>query len=40
MPLLAVRDLSVAFDVEGAEVEAVRHVSFDIERGASLALVG
>jgi len=40
MPLLAVRDLSVAFDVEGAPVEAVRHVSFDIERGASLALVG
>jgi microcin C transport system ATP-binding protein len=40
MPLLAVRDLSVSFDVEGAEVQAVRHVSFDIERGASMALVG
>ena len=40
MPLLAVRDLSVSFAVEGAEVEAVRHVSFDIERGASMALVG
>jgi microcin C transport system ATP-binding protein len=40
MPLLAVRDLSVSFAVEGAEVEAVHHVSFDIERGASLALVG
>ncbi len=40
MPLLAVRDLSVSFAVEGAEVEAVRHVSFEIERGASMALVG
>ena len=40
MPLLAVRDLSVSFAVEGAKVEAVRHVSFDIERGASMALVG
>ena len=39
-PLLAVRDLSVSFEVEGGEVEAVRHVSFEIERGASLALVG
>jgi microcin C transport system ATP-binding protein len=38
--LLAVRDLSVSFAVEGGEVEAVRHVSFDIERGASMALVG
>ena len=38
--LLAVRDLSVAFAVEGGEVEAVRHVSFEIERGASMALVG
>jgi microcin C transport system ATP-binding protein len=40
MPLLAVRDLSVSFAVEGTDVEAVRHVSFDIERGASMALVG
>jgi microcin C transport system ATP-binding protein len=38
--LLAVRDLSVSFAVEGGEVEAVRHVSFDIERGTSMALVG
>ena len=38
--LLAVRDLSVSFAVEGGEVEAVRHVSFEIERGASMALVG
>jgi len=40
MQLLAVRDLSVYFAVEGAEVQAVRHVSFEIERGASMALVG
>ena len=39
-PLLEVRDLSVAFAVEGAEVQAVRHVSFQIERGESIALVG
>jgi microcin C transport system ATP-binding protein len=39
-PLLEVRDLSVAFAVEGAEVQAVRHVSFQIERGESMALVG
>ena len=38
--LLAVRDLSVSFAVDGGEVEAVRHVSFDIERGESVALVG
>ncbi|HEX6210868.1 MAG TPA: ABC transporter ATP-binding protein [Methylomirabilota bacterium] len=39
-PLLAVRDLSVTFAGEGGDVEAVRRVSFDIERGQSLALVG
>ena len=38
--LLEVRDLSVSFAVEGREVEAVRHASFGIERGESLALVG
>jgi microcin C transport system ATP-binding protein len=39
-PLLAVRDLSVSFVSEGREVPAVRHVSFEIERGESVALVG
>ena len=39
-PLLAVRDLSVSFGVEGGAVDAVRHVSFDIARGESVALVG
>jgi len=38
--LLEVRDLSVSFAVEGGEIEAVRHASFAIERGESLALVG
>ena len=38
--LLSVRDLSVSFTVEGGEVEAVRRVSFDVERGQSVALVG
>jgi microcin C transport system ATP-binding protein len=39
-PLLEVRDLSVSFAVDGGPVEAVRHVSFAIERGESMALVG
>jgi microcin C transport system ATP-binding protein len=39
-PLLAVRDLAVTFAVEGGEAAAVRGVSFDLERGETLALVG
>jgi microcin C transport system ATP-binding protein len=38
--LLSVRDLSVSFDAPGGEVRAVRHVSFDIGRGETVALVG
>jgi microcin C transport system ATP-binding protein len=38
--LLEVRDLSVSFDTPAGPVDAARHVSFDIERGATLALVG
>ncbi len=38
--LLSVRDLSVRFNVPGKPVDAVRHVSFDIERGETVALVG
>jgi ABC-type microcin C transport system duplicated ATPase subunit YejF/ABC-type microcin C transport system permease subunit YejE len=38
--LLQVDDLSVSFDVPGGIVEAVRHVSFSIDRGGTLAIVG
>jgi peptide/nickel transport system ATP-binding protein/oligopeptide transport system ATP-binding protein len=39
-PLLAVRDLSVAFEGTGRSVEAVRRVSFEIREGEILGLVG
>jgi microcin C transport system ATP-binding protein len=39
-PLLEIRDLSVSFDTPGRAVEAVRHVSVDIEKGEVVALVG
>jgi microcin C transport system ATP-binding protein len=38
--LVEVRDLSVSFETPGGEVRAVRAVSFDIERGETVALVG
>jgi len=38
--LLSVRDLSVTFGRGAAEVQAVKGVSFDLERGQTLALVG
>jgi len=38
--LLSVDDLSVTFDLPGRAVEAVRHVSFDIGKGETVALVG
>jgi microcin C transport system ATP-binding protein len=38
--LLEVRDLSVSFHGPGGVVEAVRSVSFDIDRGETMALVG
>ena len=38
--LLEVRDLSVTFGTGTNAVEAVKHVSFDIGRGETLALVG
>jgi len=38
--LLSVRDLHVTFSVPGGAVEAVKGVSFDLDKGATLALVG
>ena len=38
--LIEARDLSVNFKVEGGEVQAVRHASFHIDRGETLAVVG
>ncbi|MFN8828780.1 MAG: ABC transporter ATP-binding protein [Labrys sp. (in: a-proteobacteria)] len=40
VPLLAVRDLSVAFSQNGETVLAVDRVSFTLEKGRTLALVG
>jgi len=40
MPLLEVRDLSVTFRTPGGVVEAVKHVSFAIDKGETFALVG
>jgi microcin C transport system ATP-binding protein len=40
MSLLEVDDLSVSFKVEGGALDAVRHVSFKIDRGETVALVG
>src|SRR3954447_20351876 len=40
MPLLDVRDLSVAFRQDGTDSLAVDHVSFSLEKGETLAIVG
>ena len=40
MTLLSVKELSVSFRVPGGQVDAVKGVSFDIEKGETLALVG
>jgi microcin C transport system ATP-binding protein len=39
-PLLQVRDLSTRFEMPGGGVDAVKHVSFTIDKGETLALVG
>jgi microcin C transport system ATP-binding protein len=40
MTLLAVKDLSITFHQEGREIAAVKHVSFAIAKGETLAIVG
>lgn len=39
-PTLSVRDLSIAYRARRGQVQAVRGISFDIERGEALALIG
>ncbi len=39
-PLLDVRNLSIAFDVKGKKYRAVDHVSFSMEAGETVAIVG
>ncbi len=38
--LLSIRDLGVDFEVEGKSITALKHASFDLARGETLALVG
>jgi peptide/nickel transport system ATP-binding protein len=40
MPLLEVKDLSVSFVTDDGVVQAVRNVSFDLDRGKTLGIVG
>jgi len=39
-PLLSIRDLTVRFPLDQGHHDAVKEVSFDLERGASLGIVG
>jgi len=39
-PLLSVKDLSIAFSQGGREQTVIQNVSFDVEKGQTLALVG
>jgi peptide/nickel transport system ATP-binding protein len=39
-PILSVRNLSIAYQARRGQVQAVRNISFDMERGEALALIG
>src|SRR5512147_2480698 len=39
-PILSVRDLSIAYQARRGQVQAVRNISFDVERGEAVALIG
>src|SRR3954464_8747187 len=40
MPLLEVRNLAIDFNTEGGVVNAVKGISFSLEKGETLAIVG
>ena len=39
-PILSVRDLSIVYQARRGQVQAVRDISFDVERGEAVALIG
>lgn len=39
-PILSVRNLSIAYQARRGQVQAVRNISFDVERGEAVALIG
>ena len=39
-PVLSVRNLSIAYQARRGPVQAVRNISFDVERGEAVALIG
>lgn len=39
-PILSIRDLSIVYQARRGQVQAVRNISFDVERGEAVALIG
>jgi peptide/nickel transport system ATP-binding protein len=39
-PILSIRDLSIVYQARRGQVQAVRNISFDVQRGEALALIG
>jgi peptide/nickel transport system ATP-binding protein len=39
-PILSVRDLTIVYQARRGQVQAVRNISFDVQRGEALALIG